>query len=220
MSEASMPPFINSTGLIQKILEKIQQAQEPERYTQDFQGTVLGYGSGSARPFIPFLKRPGFLEGDGKPTNLYRKFRNSDTAGWAMAQAIRHGYKSLYQRNEYAHELSDDKLKNLVVEVTGKAKAAGSVTAIAGSFKACKNFADFNQAAAGDSDEAVSYSETQHETISAYVPPSGPSFPAIRQAQHVGMSFGYTINLNLPDTDDPKVFNAIFSALKETLLKE
>ena len=220
MSEASMPPFINSTGLIQKILEKIQQAQEPERYTQDFQGTVLGYGSGSARPFIPFLKRIGFLESDGRPTNIYRKFRNADTAGWAMAQAIRHGYKSLYQRNEYAHELSDDKLKNLVVEVTGKAKAAGSVTAIAGSFKACKNFADFNQVLSGDSDEPVQILETQNESGSTHTPSLGPSLPILRPGQHVGMSFGYTINLNLPDTDDPKVFNAIFSALKETLLKE
>lgn len=220
MSEASMPPFINSTGLIQKILEKIQQAQEPERYTIDFQGTVLGYGSGSARPFIPFLKRIGFLESDGRPTNLYRKFRNADTAGWAMSQAIRHGYKSLYQRNEYAHELSDDKLKNLVVEVTGKAKAAGSVTAIAGSFKACKNFADFSQVASVESDDSATVIDNQQDSGSADFAPVRPTLPVMRQAQQVGMSFGYTINLNLPDTDDPKVFNAIFSALKETLLKE
>lgn len=214
-----MPPFINSTGLITKILEKIQQAQEPERYTQDFQGTVLGYGSGSARPFIPFLKRLGFLENDGRPTNLYRKFRNADTAGWAMAQALRHGYKTLYQRNEYAHELSDDKLKNLVVEVTGKAKGAGSVTAIAGSFKACKNFADFNSSLVSESDDIVT-EQIDAEKPSAHVASSLANTPIVRQAQRVGMSFGYTINLNLPDTDDPKVFNAIFSALKETLLKE
>lgn len=219
MSEASMPPFINSTGLITKILEKIQQAQEPERYTQDFQGTVLGYGSGSARPFIPFLKRMGFLESDGRPTNLYRKFRNADTAGWAMAQALRHGYKTLYQRNEYAHELSDDKLKNLVVEVTGKAKGAGSVTAIAGSFKACKNFADFSQANISETDD-ITPEHIDSDKTSAHVVTSLNSLPLARQAQNVGMSFGYTINLNLPDTDDPKVFNAIFSALKETLLKE
>lgn len=220
MSEASMPPFINSTGLIQKILEKIQQAQEPARYTQDFQGTVLGYGSGSARPFIPFLKRLGFLESDGRPTNLYRKFRNADTAGWAMAQAIRHGFKSLYQRNEYAHDLTDDKLKNLVVEITGKAKSAGSVMAIAGSFKACKNFADFNQTAEVGSDEIAPSIDIPIEKTTPYISPSESSQPIIRRAQQVGMSFGYTINLNLPDTDDPKVFNAIFSALKETLLKE
>lgn len=220
MSEASMPPFINSTGLIQKIFEKIQQAQEPERYTQDFQGTVLGYGSGSARAFIPFLKRMGFLESDGKPTNLYRKFRNADTAGWAMAQAIRHGYKALYQRNEYAHDLTDDKLKNLVVEITGKAKSAGSVAAIAGSFKACKNFAEFSQTVELKQEEDSSGAESPANETSSYEKPIGLLPPFARQGQQVGMSFGYTINLNLPDTDDPKVFNAIFSALKETLLKE
>ena len=48
----AVPPFMNSTGLISKIFEK--QAKVPPRYTQDFQATVLGYGSGSAKPFIPF----------------------------------------------------------------------------------------------------------------------------------------------------------------------
>lgn len=66
----ALPPFINSTGLIPKILTKIQEAKVPPRYTQDFQGTVLGYGSGSARPFIPFLKRLNFLQSDGTPTEL------------------------------------------------------------------------------------------------------------------------------------------------------
>jgi hypothetical protein len=35
----------------------------------------------------------------------------------------------------------------------------------------------------------------------------------------VGLNLGYTINLNLPATSDPAVFNAIFRALKEHLLK-
>ena len=69
------PPFINSTGLIAKIFEKIQQAKVPPRYTLDFQATVLGYGSGSARHFIPFLKRLGFIQSDGTPTDLYTRFR-------------------------------------------------------------------------------------------------------------------------------------------------
>jgi hypothetical protein len=64
-SGMALPPFMNSTGLIGKIFEKIQQAKVPPRYTQDFQATVLGFGSGSARPFIPFLKRLGFLQSDG-----------------------------------------------------------------------------------------------------------------------------------------------------------
>ncbi len=40
--------------------------------------------------------------------------------------------------------------------------------------------------------------------------------PAV--SQRLGLNLGYTINLNLPATSDPAVFNAIFRALKENLL--
>jgi hypothetical protein len=36
--------------------------------------------------------------------------------------------------------------------------------------------------------------------------------------QEIGMNLSYTINLNLPQSSDPEVFNAIFKALKEHLL--
>jgi hypothetical protein len=215
MSAANLPPFINSTGLISKIFQKIQEAQEPDRYTQDFQGTVLGYGSGSARPFIPFLKRLGFLEPDGRPTEIYRRFRNADTAPTAMADAIRHGYKELFKRNEYCYRLAADKLKNLVVEVTGKEKASTSVQAIVASFNACKAFADF-EAAPNSSVEHIETDETPILPV-AERSPSRTEMPSLPQMK---MSFGYTINLNLPNTDDPKVFNAIFRVLKDNLLAE
>jgi hypothetical protein len=113
------PPFMNSYGLVSKIFDKIIEAQQPERFTQDFLKTKLGYDSGSSRPFIPLLKRLGFISSDGAPTALYSKFRNKDTRGEAMAQAIRTGYSELYERNEYVHDLDKNKLKNLVIEMTG-----------------------------------------------------------------------------------------------------
>lgn len=36
----------------------------------------------------------------------------------------------------------------------------------------------------------------------------------------LGLNLGYTINLNLPATSDPAVFNAIFKSLKEHLLRD
>lgn len=213
-----MPPFMVSTGLISKILGRIQEAKEPEdRYTQNFQDTVLGYGSGPAKTFIPFLKRMGFLEPDGRPTEIYKQFRNPDTSGQAMARAMRLGFKDIFDRNEYAYELSDEKLRNLLVEMTGKDKGSSTVQKIAATFKACKSLADFENGG----ELPIAPEETAAPT-QPYVPevsdrtvrrPPPPQTP-------VGMSFGYHIHLNLPDTDDPKVFNAIFSALKETLLKE
>lgn len=219
MASDVLPPFINSTGLISKIFAKIQEAQEPERYTQDFQGTVLGYGSGSAKPFIPFLKRLGFLESDGRPTDIYRRFRNSDTAGAAMAEAIRKGYSELFKRNEYCYKLTQEKLKNLVVEVTGKAKDSGSVRAISASFKACNDLADFEVLSpAAEDPEAIVTPVGQDLDEKSLAPQDQMHLPNI--PSDIKMAFGYTINLNLPNTDDPKVFNAIFKALKEHLLTE
>jgi hypothetical protein len=206
----SLPPFINSTGLIGKIFERIQLAKVPPRYTQDFQATVLGFGSGSARPFIPFLKRLGFIQSDGTPTELYTRFRNADSSGAAMAEAMRIGFADIFQKNEFASDLSDDKLKNLVVEVTGKEPGDGTVTAIVSSFKACKQLADFDSAASTKVDRVLplelSKSLVKHE------PDRRPPARDIR--------IGYTININLPETTNVEVYNAIFSSIKQHMLSD
>lgn len=212
-------PFLNSTGLISKIFAKIQEAAVPERYTQNFQGTILGYGSGSANPFIPFLKRLGFLESDGKPTDLYKKFRNADTSGAAMAIAMENGFQEIFKRNEFAYQLTDEKLKNLVVEITGKEKKNSTVKAICGSFKACKDLADFD-AQSIDTFEDTATSETVAPTTTNNMAAQLQNkFDNMQKEMNdYDLNFSYTINLNLPETDDPAVYNAIFSALKEHIL--
>ncbi|MCP8893234.1 DUF5343 domain-containing protein [Sphingomonas faeni] len=209
----ALPPFINSTGLIGKIFEKIQQAKMPDRYTQDFQETVLGYGSGSARAFIPFLKRIGFLENDGKPTDLYRRFRNADSSGAAMAEAMRIGWADLFKRNEFANDLSDDKLKNLVVEVTGRDRSDSTVTAIAGSFKACKQLADFD----ADQMDTANDQKLPPLDISRSVMKRDPSIDNHKKAD---LRLAYTININLPETTSVEVYNAIFTSIKANLLSD
>lgn len=216
MSDSSMP-FINSTGLVKKILDKIIEAQTPERYTQDFQSTVLGYGSGSAKPFIPLLKRIGFLNSDGTPTDLYKQFRNETLRGSAMAKAIKQGYPALYRGNEFAHKMPRDKLKSLVIQITGQSQDSSTVTAILGTFESLKTYADFeNKAQAEDSignDEPTT--DFREKLPSPQIPPPPPNNI---NAQGRGMNLSYTINLNLPSSKDPEVFNAIFKSLKENLL--
>jgi hypothetical protein len=205
----ALPPFINSTGLIGKIFEKIQEAKVPPRYTLDFQATVLGYGSGSARPFIPFLKRLGFIQSDGTPTDIYTRFRNVDSSGAAMAEAMRHGFADIFQKNEFAHALADEKLKNLVVEITGKEPGDGTVTAIVGSFKACKLLADFDstedKARADITPLDTSKSLVKHE---------------VKSKSSNDLRLSYTINVNLPETTDVNMYNAIFSAIRTNLLTD
>lgn len=210
-------PFINSTGLVQKILEQIIKAATPSRYTVDFQSTVLGYGSGSAKPFIPLLKRLGFLNSDGSPTDLYKEFRMETHRGLAMAKALKHGYSALYKVNEYAHELDKSKLKDAIIRVTGHDKDAGVVRAIAGTFEALKNYAKFF-ATDSETETKIEEDKLRYESPAMISSTNSERKVDTTGTSARGMNLSYTINLNLPASKDPEVFNAIFKTLKENLL--
>jgi hypothetical protein len=51
-----------------------------------------------------------------------KKFRNDATEGQAAFEALKIGYRTLYVRNEYVHELTDDKLRGLIIKETGEEK--------------------------------------------------------------------------------------------------
>jgi hypothetical protein len=199
---------MNAYGLVPKILNKISEAQQPERFTQDFLSTKLGFPSGSARPFIPLLKRIGFLSSDGVPTLLYAKFRNRDTRGAAMAEALRTGYREVFERNEYAQDLPKEKLKNLVIEITGAKANDTAVASIVGTFENLKKYATWDATPAAPAKEDV-------KVLTPVEIPDEVRRPAVNS----GLNLSYTINLNLPETSDVEVFNAIFRSLKDNLLK-
>ena len=131
-----------------------------------------------------------------------------------MSAGIREAYSELYDRNEYAHEMSKEKLVGLVTEITGASKDDRVTQAIVSSFEALKEFADF---------DAVEGDEAQDEQVGNNDGSNGRQVPAHTGAgqntvDDVRFAIGYTINLNLPESTDPEVFNAIFKALKNNLL--
>lgn len=208
-------PYMLSTGLIPTILEKIQNARRPDRFTLDFLGTKLGHSGGSARAIIPMLKRMGFLGSDGVPTNLYDQFRNTETQGSAVAKGMKNAFRELFDRNEYVNDAKREELTGHVVEITGGTKTDTRTKAVVATFSALNKLADF-EAKASENTELPS----RKEIIPAADTPLGTEeratgFPGGR----VEMRVGYTINLNLPETTDPEVFNAIFRSLRENLLR-
>jgi Family of unknown function (DUF5343) len=178
---------------------------------------VLGYGSGSARPIIPLLKRLNFLQADGTPTQIYARFRNPSERGPAMLEALKAGYPELYARNEYAHLLSKDKLRDLVVEVTGLERENQVVAYIVSTFQAMKAAGNVNESTRIGTVSSANGAESPLP-VTAPAPFERADFGVHRSAQEIGMNLSYTINLNLPPSSDPEVFNAIFKALKEHLL--
>ena len=212
-------PYMSSPGLITKILSKIEEAKRPERFTQDFLETKLGFSGGSARPFISFLKKMGFLSSDGTPTQIYDKFRNPESRPYALADGLRNAYPDIFERNQYAENLSREKFAALVNEITGAEKESRVTQLTVSTFFSIKNIANFE--VQEEAIENEKQANTQNPPINTYIQiPVPETNREFTDKKDVKFQIGYTINLNLPETTNPDVFNAIFKSLKENLLKD
>lgn len=129
-----------------------------------------------------------------------------------MAEAIRTGYASLFKINEKAHELGDDPLKGLILQVTGGKKDDATTKFIFSCFKTLKARATFQTGLL----VPVAKEPAPEANFS-----NGEGKPPTREFERsVGMNLSYTINLNLPASTDIAVFNAIFQSLRKNLLRD
>lgn len=206
-------PYVTATGNIGRALDAIASAATPERVSGDFVKTILKIPGGSGDQMNSFLKKVGFTNPDGTPSSIYKSFRNPASRGTAAAESLKFGYGPLYIRNEYMHQLSDEKLKGLIIEETGLGDDSTVPAMVLASIKAIKKYADFSEKT---KPLDVPLSQVNGGPGGVPLPVALPSNSA---AQGVGMNLAYTINLNLPATSDIAVFNAIFKSLRDNLLQ-
>jgi len=205
-----------SSGTLTKILNKICDASTPENFNGDFLGTKLGFPGGNQKTFIPWAKKCKLLGEDGTPTQLYKDFRNPAYRGVSMATALKKGYEDLYVRNEYTHDLSRPDFIKLVTDTTGLAHDTSTVKAIVASFFNAKEFADFES----KSNKEEKIDHVDNKLVSTQNEKVGDTVPKNISKKQIDLGINYTINLVLPKTDDPAIYNAIFKSLKENLLND
>ncbi|SMF66852.1 hypothetical protein SAMN02745866_04277 [Alteromonadaceae bacterium Bs31] len=209
-------PYVTSVGTLEKMLEKIKTASSPERFTQDFVGTKLSLKGGSANACIPFLKKMGFVAGDGTPTDRYKEYRNPAKSRVAVGKAFVELYARLYEMNEYVHDATDQDVLGLIVECTGGEHDSQTTKLTLSTFNLLRKHADFD----GADEELELVSAIEEEGVNRQKQPPNLNLPALPAVQKKGINLSYTINLNLPATKDIEVFNAIFKSLKEHILEE
>lgn len=199
-----------SAKLVRAILEKIKEASTPSKFTQNYLATTLGFEGPNDKAFISFAKSMGFLDTSGVPTELYKSFRNPSLSEAALAKGLKAAYGSLYERNERFYELSKDKLLELVCADTGLDHDNITAKRITNTFIEAKKLANFETIEHDDDGIVPDDNEEQTEDDQEDRDREQP------RKSKIGLS--YNINLILPNTDDPKVFNAIFKSLKDNLL--
>ena len=207
---ATTLPYLTSPGALTKVLDGIKNAATPSNVNADFIQAKIGIKGGSGRAIPPYLKKIGMVGSDGVPTKIYENFRNSNTSisGAAIADAIRHGYKPLYNVHGYVHDLDDSDLKGFIVQVTGEEDNSWTVKRTLSTFKKLKEQANFEQSS---DDQKNDDSPPSHHSLPHQEPSDQPS--------ELDFNISYTINLNLPPTTNVEVFNAIFKSLKDNLLR-
>jgi hypothetical protein len=213
---ATTLPYLATPGNISKALERIKTAPTPARVTQDFVKTKLQIRGGPGDVMTAFLRKIGLVEQDGSPSDLYLRVRNPATAGAAIAAAFRQAYAPLYEHHEYVHDLTEDELKGLIIQVTGCGADARMLQLTLKSIELLKEHADFE----GNLKHVGELDAPNPVQLPAPANTQPPLEERTLRPRRLGMNLSYTINLNLPPSTDIAVFNAIFKSLKDNLLRE
>ena len=199
--------YLTSTKNLEGILNAIRSAQAPEKFTQAFLES-LEFKSTSDRLIIAVLKSLGFLDDGGRPTQRYFEYLDQTQSGRVMADAIRHAYADLFKVNTKANEMSKQDIINKL-KTLSQGKISDSVLdKMAMTFTALVKHADFT-------------AQTKPATLPS-PPEKAGSEPrlAVERAKDV-VSLGglvYNIQIVLPDSRDPAVYDALFQSLRKHLL--
>lgn len=192
-------PYISNPAKVKAFLEHVQRAGVPEKVTCQYLESS-GFKSKNDRALIPILKFIGFLDSSGVPTEDWKAYRNKQLSKGVLATAIRRSYEDLFHTYPDAHRQDDKRLHDFFAAHTKVGEAARRF--IVGTFKALCELADF---------EAVPPEVIAEKTKGLAVPSALVPSAGIK-------AININIQLTLPATDDPAVYDNLFAALKKHLL--
>jgi hypothetical protein len=196
-------PYILNTGRLKSFVEKIPKIGTPAKINTSTLPT-LGFKSTNDRPIASILQFIDFIDSNGVPNQNYKDFRDSSKARTVMASTIRKAYSELFDLYPDAYEKDNQSLKDFFAPTTEAGEQV--IQRTVDTFKTLCSFADFK---AMPSEGKVREEEGKGKAEGE----GKPSAP---------MPAGVTINLNiqlaLPATEDAKVYENIFKALRDNLL--
>src|SRR5882724_4731898 len=101
------------------LFSQIQAAAVPSRIVFEML-KKWGFTSTTERSFISLLKKLGFLNENGEPTERYKEYRHKKNAPKVLADGIRELYSELFAVNENVYREGVDAVKGVVSRVTGR----------------------------------------------------------------------------------------------------
>jgi hypothetical protein len=201
--------YLATVQKVPEILKAIQGAQAPGRFTQKFlEG--LGFASTNDRLIINVLKALGFLSDTGEPQARYHQYLDASQSKKILAEGIREAYADLFQVNANAQTMTRGDVKNKMKTLSQGQYGDSVLDKMATTFKSLSDQADFSAANSGGDNSGSNEEEAP--------PPPGGNQHDSHSSSHLKMSgLVYNINIHLPESRDPAVYDALFRSLREHL---
>jgi Family of unknown function (DUF5343) len=185
-----------------RFLDKIRTVGVPEKVTIAYLNS-LGFKSTNDRPIISALKFLGFVDNAGAPSSTWQRYRPKETAGAVLAEAIRTAYSELFAIYPDAERKDNEALRNFFSTHTKVGEA--TLNLIVRTFKVACDAADFSGAAPPPPHKNDGEGGNHQAT------------KTVVKGQSNGPAININIQLQLQATEDPKVYDNFFAAMKKHL---
>lgn len=165
---------------------------------------------------VGVLKSLGFLSAAGAPTARYFEYLDQTQSDRVLADAIRETYADLFELNVNAQNMTKEQVKGKFKTLTQGQFSDDVLGKMASTFVALSGHADFDAVAPADNPEDGPEAEDDGG-------PGEDSGEPRERARTTSRSLGglvYNIQIQLPESRDPAVYDALFRSLKLHLLDD
>jgi len=202
--------YLITTKNLESFLNSIKTAKAPERFNNKFL-QQLDFGSSNDRLFIGLMKGLGFIDESGVPTRRYYHFLDQSQSGRILAESVREAYEDLFAVNTKANEMGVEEVKNKLRTLTMGQKSDNVLGLMANTFRSLSDLAEWD----APPPTADPVEPTDEEIMTSIGAEDETDHLEKRRAPSASrMQLHYNIQIHLPESRDPAVFDAIFDALK------
>ena len=204
MTEQIKLPYLAYPTKTEKYFQRIKEVEVPQKFTYDFLENVMLFKSNNDRYLVSLLKKMGFLETSGIPTDLYKKFRNDAESKQILGIGFENAYSELYKLNKNLHKLKEDEITGYVKSATGQGDESSTLPLIIKTITHILSLSVFNEP-----------EEKTKPEVKSDVKPEVKSDVKVVDEK---FNLNYTISINLPETTNEEVYEKIFTSIKKILL--
>lgn len=203
--------YLVTTKNLDAFFNALTNAQSPQKFTQKFL-EQLEFKSTNDRLFIGVLKGLKFIDDASVPLERYYKFLDQTESKKVLADAITDAYSDLFAINKKANEFTEAEVKNKLKTIYQGKKSENVLVWMSKTFRALCDYADWSSAT------LIKDSKPKTEELKPDFKQQDKEPPIGKDEKDRSIKtpeLHYNIQIHLPESRDPSVYDAIFKSLKE-----